>query len=98
MAKTPSGQVVGTGRLHTLDQQRGQIRYMAVESGFERQGIASAILTRLEEEARRLSLHEIVLHARDKAVGFYSRHGYADGGCAPATCDIPHQVMSKTLA
>lgn len=97
-AFTSEGTIIGTGRLHPLDHERAQIRYMAVEPGHQGHGIASALLAQLETFARQQGHTEIVLHARDTAVGFYARHDYVPGGTAPATCDLPHELMRKTLA
>lgn len=68
--------IVGTGRLHFNSAEEAQVRYMAVEESYARQGIGSMILIQLEEEARRRGAKRIVLNARESALPFYSKHKY----------------------
>jgi N-acetylglutamate synthase-like GNAT family acetyltransferase len=68
--------LVGTGRLHFVSADEAQVRSMAVENGFERQGIGSLILRGLEERAAQKGARSIVLNARDSALPFYRKHQY----------------------
>ena len=68
--------LVGVGRLHLNSPEEAQIRFMAVEEGYMRQGIGGAILEALEANARIRGARWAVLNARDLAVKFYERHGY----------------------
>jgi N-acetylglutamate synthase-like GNAT family acetyltransferase len=76
LAAWADDRLVGTGRVHFLSADEAQIRGMAVETGFERKGIGSMILTGLEERAARLGAKHFVLHARDTAIPFYQQHHY----------------------
>ncbi len=69
-------EMVAVARLHTIDSKSAQIRYMAVKAEVQRQGIATALLTELEQQARQQEVSEIILHARETALGFYRIHGY----------------------
>lgn len=71
-------QVIGVGRLHKLDGQRVQIRYMAVADEFQRMGVGELILKALESRAAEWQAKEIVLNARDTIKEFYLRHGYSE--------------------
>jgi ribosomal protein S18 acetylase RimI-like enzyme len=68
--------IVAVGRLHFINDNSAQIRYMAVESGYEGRGYGTAILTALENHAASHSIKNIVLDAREKAIGFYQKNAY----------------------
>ncbi len=93
-----SGSVIAVGRLHRLDDQRGQIRYMAVEQGFERQGNGSLLLASLEQAAQETGLETVILHARENALPFYQRHGYTLVERSFLLFDeIQHYLMTKQI-
>ena len=56
-----------------------------------------ALVAHLEAELRDRGLREVVLHARDHAIGFYARLGYAPFGEPYEEVGIPHRNMRKTL-
>ena len=76
MVCQPDGKVLAVGRLHQVDEDTAQIRYMAVESGYERRGYGTLVLTALEQAATEIGIEKIILHARERAVPFYQHHGY----------------------
>jgi len=93
-----SGKIIAVGRLHCLDDRRGQIRYMAVEQGFERQGNGSLLLASLELAAQDMGLKKVILHARENALPFYQRHGYTLVERSFLLFDeIQHYLMSKRI-
>ena len=98
MVCAPDGKVLAVGRLHRLDEHSGQIRYMAVEKGYERQGYGTLVLAALEQAATEASIGELILHAREGAVPFYRRRGYTT---VEATFllfnEIQHYLMRKRL-
>lgn len=90
---------VGVARLQRNSVDHGQIRYMAVEPSYQRQGIGTALVESLEAQAGELGLVEIVLDARETCVDFYRRLGYEVMwpshtlfGC------IPHLRMRRRLS
>ena len=90
--------LVGVGRLHFISGQEAQIRYMAVEHGYEDKGIGSAILLELEQRAREHGALRVLLNARETAVEFYLKHGYTVSGPSDVLFDqIPHREMRKDL-
>lgn len=98
-ALDPSGEVIGIGRVHRIDDNRGQIRYMAVIEAWQGRGVGAALLQALEQQARDWGLAEIRLHAREGALGFYAQHGYET--IAPSHTlygSIPHTLMRKPLS
>ena len=90
--------VIAVGRLHSLDDRQGQIRYMAVEQGFERQGNGSLLLASLEQAAQDMGLKKVILHARENALPFYQHHGYTLVERSFLLFDeIQHYLMSKRM-
>lgn len=93
-----NGSLIGIGRLHRIDDRRGQIRYMAVVDAWRGHGVGTTLLEALEQQARDWGLEEIRLHARQAAVDFYAHHGYSV--VAPSHTlfgSIPHLLMRKPL-
>lgn len=70
------GNTVGVGRLDTVDETTAQIRFMAVSETFQGQGIGSALLEALENEAWQIGKKKVLLHAREIALNFYGKAGY----------------------
>ena len=89
---------LGVGRLHFNNIREAQIRYMAIASRHQRKGIGSRLLEALEEHARDLGAARIVLHAREAALGFYSKNGYQACGAGHVLYGrIAHIVMEKQI-
>ncbi|MCU1233397.1 MAG: Histone acetyltransferase HPA2-like protein [Candidatus Solibacter sp.] len=88
-------QLVGVGRLHFNSADEAQVRYMAVEDGFQGKGVGSNILTELEKRAWERGARRIVLNAREGAVHFYERHGYERTEHASELFGISHWEMEK---
>jgi GNAT superfamily N-acetyltransferase len=93
-----AGRLIGVGRLHRIEGNRGQIRYMAVESERRGVGIGRALLDELEQRAIEEGMIELTLNAREDAVRFYRKAGYET--VAPGHLlfgVISHEVMRKRL-
>ena len=92
------GKALACGRLHLNLPSEAHIRYMAVDENVQGRGYGSAILAALEAEARRLKASRILLNARDNAIEFYRRHGYATTGEADSLFEsVRHIKMDKML-
>lgn len=93
------GRLVGVGRVHFFAAGDAQIRYMAVEPSMQGTGIGGQILEELERRAREAGAGRIVLNARDRALDFYRKHGYAVVHESEVLFNaIPHWEMEKMLA
>jgi amino-acid N-acetyltransferase len=68
------GQILGTGAMHVLWSDIGEIRALAVAGPWQRQGIGTAIVQVLLEEARRLGLPRVF--AFTYKPGFFERLGF----------------------
>lgn len=84
-----SGKVVATGRL----LPDGHIGRMAVVKAERGQGIGSAILRALMDEARKRGDNAVVLNAQTHAAPFYLRHGFMREGEEFMEAGIPHVQM-----
>jgi putative acetyltransferase len=54
----------------------GHLDRLYVHKDYQSQGIASALLHKLEQKARELGLHEMDTEASITAKPFFERHGY----------------------
>ncbi|GAB3876809.1 hypothetical protein GCM10028824_35270 [Hymenobacter segetis] len=89
---------LAVGMLQPTSDEQGQIRFMAVAPEAAGQGLGQRVVAYLEAQARVVGLREIVLHSREKAVGFYEKLGYAV--VEPSHLlfgEIPHFLMRKQL-
>ena len=93
-----NGLLIGVGRLHRINTDEAQIRYMAVENNFRNQGVGLAIYSYLENITYNKGLKRIILNARLSAIGFYEHLGFIiinDG--ATLFNEIEHKVMQKEI-
>jgi N-acetylglutamate synthase-like GNAT family acetyltransferase len=72
-----AGQALGVCRLHLQSRQEAQIRFMAIHPDYQGRGLGERLLAYMEQQARDQGASYISLQAREKAVGFYARCGYA---------------------
>ena len=90
--------IVAVGRLHRIDQDIGQIRYMAVDSEYRHQGYGSRLLAVLEAVAIEERVSRLILHSRENAVTFYQHYGYRSLKKSYVLFDeIQHYLMAKNL-
>ena len=91
-------QIIAVGRLHKTDQYHAHIRYMAVSTHMQGQGLGEQLLLSLELEATKQGVKQVFLNARESATSFYQRLGYQQGEFSHLLYDdIKHFSMSKTL-
>ena len=97
MATNNKGKIIGVGRLHFVNIKESQIRYMAVDKNFRKKGVGNAIVQNLEMYSLNNDRNNIILNARENAVIFYSKLGYANLGIIDVGIDIKHFQMKKNL-
>ncbi|MEN8174182.1 MAG: GNAT family N-acetyltransferase [Pseudomonadota bacterium] len=93
LAVDEQGKPVGTARL----LPEGQVGRMAVLPGYRGQGIGSALLGRLIEEALRQGCGRLFLNAQVQVQGLYRRFGFRPVGDIFMEAGIPHQRMERAL-
>lgn len=74
-----------------------QLRQMAVEEDRRGRGVGRRLLDFAEAELADSGFTEAVLHARETAVGFYQKAGYAVEGDPFEEVTLPHRLMRKRL-
>ncbi|MBB6609931.1 GNAT family N-acetyltransferase [Pontibacter sp. Tf4] len=72
-----NGDAIGVCRLHLQTPQEAQLRFMGIHEKYQGKGLGKLLLDYLEDKARSMGAQTIVLQAREKAVSFYERNGYA---------------------
>ena len=70
---------------------------MAVAPAHQGQHIGQRLLAYAEDVARAKGYELMVLHARESAVGFYEKSGFATTGEPFIDVTIPHRKMVKKL-
>ena len=91
-------QALASGRLEFVDHTLAKIRSMAVRDDAQGQGWGRIIIEQLEKLARERGLKELVMDAREPALGFYLKLGYRDLGPSYLLFgQIPHRKMGKLL-
>lgn len=89
--------LVGCLMLQALGEGRVKMRQVAVDFHRQRGGLGTRLVRYSEEVARRAGHQEMVLHARQKAVPFYERLGYATRGEPFVEVTLPHIAMWRRL-
>jgi predicted GNAT family N-acyltransferase len=91
-----AGEVLATCRLLFVGPTV-QFSRLAVRTDARRQGIASALLARAEDEARTAGSRRLVLHAQTYAKALYDAAGYEPRGRVFMEAGIEHIAMEKYI-
>jgi predicted GNAT family N-acyltransferase len=97
LAALDGTELVGCLLLSDRGAGRIQMRQVAVREDRQGQGLGAAMVRESEAEARRRGFTTMVLHARETAVPFYLKLGYAVVGEPFVEVTIPHRSMEKHL-
>ena len=95
LAAVADGDVVACVMLTPIAPRRGKLRQMAVHPSQQGLGLGRALVLHLEQALSAAGFDEIELHAREHAVGFYEKLGYAPEGDAFVEVGIRHFRMRK---
>ena len=93
----------GNGEMHAcviatpFEPGKYQIRQMAVIERQQGNGLGKVLLTKTEQALRDHGATELMLQARDVAIGFYDKLGYERVGEMFTHVGIPHLEMRKKL-
>ena len=99
----PKNTLAGTGALKQIDATHGEIKSMRTALGMRGRGVATAILTHLLQEARRLGWSRVSLETGSQAFfeparSLYRRHGFEPCGPFEGYQLDPNSVfMTRTL-
>lgn len=100
LAASLDGELVGCAILTPIDASPGvvKLRQMAIGPDRQGRGVGAQIVAFAEKLSAARGYRQIVLHARELAIGFYERAGYAATGEIFMEVTIPHREMVKQLA
>lgn len=87
--------VVACVMLTPQSPTRGKLRQMAVHPSLQGTGLGRALVRHLEQALDAEGFNEIELHARNHAVGFYEKLGYATEGDPFEEVGVRHFLMHK---
>lgn len=89
--------VVGCVLSSPAGEDAVQLRQMAVRGDLQTGGVGRLLVEVLESDARAGGVGRVTMHAREVAVGFYEKLGYAIASPRFVEVGIPHFVMEKAL-
>jgi amino-acid N-acetyltransferase len=85
------GMVIGCGALHTLWEDLAEVRTVAVQKSFQKQGIGHQILKRIIERAREVGVERIFCLTFQ--TDFFGRHGFVEIEGTPVEPDVYQQLL-----
>lgn len=93
------GVIIGVLRADINNSENSaQFRFMAIHPSFQGLKLGEQLITCAENDMIQQDIHEIFLHAREKAVNFYTRLGYTITEKSHLLYnDIQHFKMIKQL-
>ncbi len=89
--------IIAVLQLKPLEQNTVKLRQMAVDNDYRRGGYGKKLIRFAEDYARKKGFRQIILHARQVALGFYEKLGYQNTDSAFTEVGIPHFKMYKDL-
>ena len=89
-----SKNLVGVGRLQLVEGTLGQVRYMAVEPVFRKQGVGQLILLELEKQAKKQGMTDIFLE--DEVSFQETPHPPAASLDEISTISMGHSILNLT--
>ncbi len=97
MALTSENVLVGVGSIQPQENSLMRIRYMAVDSHYQRLGIGALIVKDLMAYAANHQAVKCWLNARAHAVKFYQKQGFEIIGEVETELLLPHFKMETSL-
>lgn len=91
------GEVLGTVLLGVQSDSCVRARQVSVHPSAQGKGVGALLMRFVEEAGRKDGYTEMMLHARETAVPFYTRLGYIAEGDFFEESTLPHIYMHKTL-
>jgi len=93
-----AGRVVGCVMfLADPDGQGGKLLQMAIAEGHRGRDIGRRLVRELERHVAARGVAVVRMHARETAIGFYARLGYAVVGEPFREVGLPHRLMQRAL-
>jgi predicted GNAT family N-acyltransferase len=92
------GALVACLVIKPLGDTRAKLRQMAVADTHRGKGLGRQLVCNTEEVLRAKGFTAIELSARETAIGFYKKLGYAETGAPFEEVGIAHRTMVKQIA
>ena len=92
-----NGKLIGCLILKPIAGKQIQMRQVAVDRMYQRQGLGRKMVSSAEIFSKNLNFREMILHARETAVTFYEKLQYLKVGDSFIEVSIPHWLMVKAL-
>jgi len=89
--------IVGCVLLQKVDAQTYKLRQMAIDETLRGKGLGKILMEEAERYLIAQDVKNVVLHARQYAMGFYEQLGYQAYGDSFIEVTIPHIAMKKLL-
>ena len=87
--------IIGVGRLHFIDKDKAQIRYMAVLEEYRGKGLGRMIVEEFAQISEQNKIFKIILYARDSVIEFYKKLGFEIIKKAHRLGNIQHFLMER---
>lgn len=97
MVAVENGEVLAVVLLQKLDSKTAKMRQFAVKDKYQGQGIGSELMAFFEDYAIEQGFSRIELHARERAVRFYTQFDYERVGDVFKEVTLNHYKMVKDL-
>jgi len=83
--------------LTKVDNATIKLRQMAVQNNLQGKGIGASMMSFAETVARDKGYKNLMMHARNTAIGFYEKFDFKVKGNEFIEVNVPHHVMEKRL-
>ena len=90
-------EMLGCCMLVPIDVNTLRVRQMAVNNNLQGKGIGASIMAFAETLARDKGYRNLIMHARNTAIGFYEKFGYKVVSGEFQEVNLAHHVMEKKL-
>jgi amino-acid N-acetyltransferase len=94
VAEAPGGELVGCGALHTLWEDLGEVRTLAVSESWLHHGVGHAILEQLQRDAVDLGLKRLFCLTFE--VDFFAGHGFHPIGETVVSPDVYAELVRSS--
>jgi amino-acid N-acetyltransferase len=89
--RVADGVVVGCGALHVLWEDLAEVRTLATDPSYRRQGVGAVLLEALLDRARELGVHRVFCLTFQ--VAFFEEHGFAAIEGTPVEPEVYAQLL-----
>ena len=87
--------IVGIGRLHFIDENKAQIRYMAILEDYRGKGLGRMIVEEFAQISEQNKIFKIILFARESVIEFYKKLDFKIIKKAHRLENIQHFLMER---